>query len=93
MSAVENLRKVINERLNAAVEEILGVCEHTIVVYEEKIVRQRRLLDFLLKPDIKLHRIGMSLRSFCIFYIIVTCIKPNKRYNSDICKMNLTYRV
>ncbi|KAI9536948.1 hypothetical protein NQZ68_029076 [Dissostichus eleginoides] len=65
MSAVENLRKVINERLNAAVEEILGVCEHTIVVYEEKIVRQRRLLDILLKPDIKLHRTELKQQLVC----------------------------
>ncbi|XP_032371170.1 uncharacterized protein LOC116689013 isoform X2 [Etheostoma spectabile] len=56
MSAVESLRTSINDRLNAAVEEILGVCEQTIVVYEEKIDRQRRLLDILLKPWIKLQR-------------------------------------
>lgn len=56
MSAV--LRKLIKERLTAAVEEILGVCEQTIVVYEEQIAHQRRLLDIILKPKIKLHRIG-----------------------------------
>lgn len=58
MSAVENLRELIKERLNVAVEEILGVCEKTIVVYEERVVRQRRLLDFLLKPQIRLRRTG-----------------------------------
>lgn len=59
MSAVESLRKLINERLTSAAEEILGVCEQTIVVYEEEVVRQRRLLDILLKPEIKLHRTGV----------------------------------
>lgn len=59
MSAVESLRKLINERLTAAAEEILGVCERTIVVYEEEVVRQRKLLDILLKPEIKLHRTGV----------------------------------
>lgn len=59
MSAVENLRKLINERLSAAAEEILGFCEQTIVVCEEEVVRQRKLLDILLKPEIKLHRTGV----------------------------------
>ncbi|XP_042277365.1 zinc finger protein 394-like isoform X3 [Thunnus maccoyii] len=56
MSSVQCLRKFVNERLTAAAEEIFGVFEKTIVEYEEEIVRQRRLLDILLKPEIKLHR-------------------------------------
>ncbi|XP_078141502.1 uncharacterized protein LOC139928056 [Centroberyx gerrardi] len=56
MSTVQSLRTFVNERLTAAAEEILGVFEKTIVVYEEEIGRQRRLLDFVLNPEIKLHR-------------------------------------
>lgn len=59
MSAVERLRTSISDRLSTAVEEILGVCEQTMVVYEEKLDRQRRLLDILLKPRIKLRRTGL----------------------------------
>ncbi|XP_053181481.1 zinc finger protein with KRAB and SCAN domains 8-like [Scomber japonicus] len=56
MSSVRCLRRFVNERLSAAAEEIFGVFEKTVVVYEEEVVRQRRLLDILLKPEIKLHR-------------------------------------
>ncbi|XP_071396748.1 zinc finger protein 664-like [Centroberyx affinis] len=56
MSTVQSLRTLVNERLTAAAEEILGVFEKTIVVYEEEIDRQRRLLDIILNPEIKLHR-------------------------------------
>ncbi|XP_029290556.1 zinc finger protein 664-like [Cottoperca gobio] len=57
MSAVQYLREFVNERLNAAAEEIFGVFEKTIVEYEEKIDRQRRLLNIV--PEIKLHRIEL----------------------------------
>ncbi len=59
MSSVQGLREFVNERLSAATEEILGVFEKTIVVYEEEINRQRRLLDIVLKPEIKLHKTGL----------------------------------
>ncbi|XP_036953006.1 gastrula zinc finger protein XlCGF8.2DB-like isoform X3 [Acanthopagrus latus] len=60
MSSVQGLRKFVNERLTAATEEILEVFEKTVKVYEEEINRQRKLLDTLLKPEIKLHRIEIS---------------------------------
>lgn len=58
MSTIRCLRKLINERLTAAAEEIFAVFEKTIVKYEDEIDRQRRLLDNVWKPEIKLHRIG-----------------------------------
>ncbi|CAB1454358.1 unnamed protein product [Pleuronectes platessa] len=36
--------------------EIFRVFEQTVVEYEKEIVRQRRLLDIVWKPEIKLHR-------------------------------------
>ncbi|XP_028440795.1 zinc finger protein 37 homolog isoform X2 [Perca flavescens] len=57
MSSVEHLRQFVNERLTAAAEEIFGVLINTIVKYEEEITRQRRRLDVVWKPEIKLHRI------------------------------------
>ena len=45
MSSVLCFRKFVSERLIAAAEEILGVFEQTVHVYEEEIERQRRLLE------------------------------------------------
>ncbi|XP_069367515.1 zinc finger and SCAN domain-containing protein 2-like [Paralichthys olivaceus] len=56
MSSVQCLREFVNERLTAAAEDIFRVFEQTIVEYEEEIDRQRRLLDIVWKPEIKLHR-------------------------------------
>ncbi|XP_034396457.1 zinc finger protein 699-like [Cyclopterus lumpus] len=56
MSSVENMRTFFLERLTAAAEEIFGVFEKTIFEYQEEVDRQRRLLDIVWKPVIKLHR-------------------------------------
>ncbi|XP_061604851.1 zinc finger protein 235-like [Phyllopteryx taeniolatus] len=55
MSSYQYIRHFVNERLAAAAEEIAGVFINTIVEYEEEIGRQRRLLDDVRKPRIKLH--------------------------------------
>ncbi|XP_045902450.1 zinc finger protein 239-like isoform X3 [Micropterus dolomieu] len=65
MSSVESLREFVNERLTAAAEEIFRVFKNTIVEYEEEIDRQRRLLDIVWKPDLKLHRIELSQQHVC----------------------------
>ncbi|XP_029296701.1 zinc finger and SCAN domain-containing protein 12-like [Cottoperca gobio] len=65
MSSVQYLREFVNERLSAAAEEIFGVFEKTIVEYEEEIDRQRRLLDVVWKPEIKLHRIELPQQHVC----------------------------
>ncbi|XP_059191708.1 gastrula zinc finger protein XlCGF57.1-like [Centropristis striata] len=63
MSKVEMFRVVVNERLSAAAEEILGLFERSIAEYEEELFRskreneqQRKLLDAVLKPEVRLHR-------------------------------------
>uniref|UniRef100_A0A3Q3IB95 C2H2-type domain-containing protein n=1 Tax=Monopterus albus TaxID=43700 RepID=A0A3Q3IB95_MONAL len=63
MSLVQYLREFVTERLTAAAEEIFGVFEKTVVEYEEEIDRQRRLLDIVWKPEVKLHRIGLLHRN------------------------------
>ncbi|KAG8007147.1 hypothetical protein GBF38_023306 [Nibea albiflora] len=65
MSSVECLREFVNERLTAAAEEIFGVFQKTIVEYEEEIYRQRKLLDIVWKPEIKLHRIDLQQQHVC----------------------------
>ncbi|XP_049445883.1 histone-lysine N-methyltransferase PRDM9-like isoform X3 [Epinephelus fuscoguttatus] len=65
MCSVESLREFVNQRLTAAAEEILGVFQRSIVEYEEEIDRQRRLLDMVLKPEIKLHRTELPQQHVC----------------------------
>ncbi|KAL7407552.1 hypothetical protein ABVT39_010014 [Epinephelus coioides] len=65
MCSVESLREFVNERLTAAAEEILGAFIRSIVEYEEEIDRQRRLLDIVLKPEIKLHRTELPQQHVC----------------------------
>ncbi|XP_068440765.1 zinc finger and SCAN domain-containing protein 31-like isoform X3 [Clinocottus analis] len=61
MSKVKVLRALVNQRLAAAAEEIFGLFEKTIAEYEEELSssreeneRQRRLLDAVSKPEVKL---------------------------------------
>ncbi|XP_047186058.1 gastrula zinc finger protein XlCGF57.1-like isoform X2 [Scophthalmus maximus] len=60
---VPALRALLTERLTAAAEEIVGLLEETVAEYEDRversereICRQRRLLDAVLKPEVRLHR-------------------------------------
>ncbi|KAM7373723.1 hypothetical protein PAMP_008557 [Pampus punctatissimus] len=64
------LRALLTERLTAAAEEIVGLLEETVAEYEDRversereICRQRRLLDAVLKPEVKLLRAGQSRRT------------------------------
>ncbi|XP_074495268.1 uncharacterized protein LOC141769765 [Sebastes fasciatus] len=65
MSSVEYLREFVNERLTAAAEEIFRGFEKTIFEYEEEIDRQRKLLDVVLNPDIKITRIELPQQHVC----------------------------
>ncbi|XP_061617106.1 zinc finger and SCAN domain-containing protein 31-like [Phyllopteryx taeniolatus] len=63
MCKVQILRALVNQRLNAAVEEIFVAFETTMAEYEEElcrskqeIERQRRLLDAVCKPRVELRR-------------------------------------
>ncbi|XP_056892083.1 zinc finger protein 239-like [Takifugu flavidus] len=56
MSSLEYLKEFVNERLTAAAEEIFGVFKRTIEEYEEELVRQRKMLAVVWKPEIKLLR-------------------------------------
>ncbi|KAL7401580.1 hypothetical protein ABVT39_001664 [Epinephelus coioides] len=72
MCSAESLREFVKERLTAAAEEILGAFKGTIVEYEEEIDRQRRLLDIVLKPEIKLHRTELPQQHVCKEEEVVT---------------------
>ncbi|KAF3698553.1 Zinc finger protein 229 [Channa argus] len=55
----------VTERLTAAAEEIFGVFEKTIAEYQEELVRQRKLLDIIWKPEIQLPRIELPQLYVC----------------------------
>nr|XP_046264625.1 zinc finger protein 260-like [Scatophagus argus] len=56
---------VISGALGAslATEEIFELFERTITDYKEEICRQRKLLDAVLQPEVRLHRADVELRS------------------------------
>ncbi|XP_078020599.1 uncharacterized protein LOC144459804 [Epinephelus lanceolatus] len=63
MSKVQMLRALVKQRLTAAAEEIFGLFERTIAEYEEELCRskeenerQRKLLEAVLNPQLRLHR-------------------------------------
>ncbi|TNN57352.1 hypothetical protein EYF80_032428 [Liparis tanakae] len=60
---VPALRALLTERLAAAAEEIVGLLEETVAEHEQRaeraereVCRQRRLLEAVLKPDVRLQR-------------------------------------
>ncbi|XP_077374566.1 uncharacterized protein LOC144017154 [Festucalex cinctus] len=62
MCKVEMLRALLNQRLRAAVEEVIGVFARTLAEYEEELCRtkeenehQRQLLAAVCKPQVVLH--------------------------------------
>lgn len=65
MSKAEILRGIVGEKLSTAAQEILAVVERTVAGYEEEasgfrreIERQRRQLEVLLQPRVKLEKSG-----------------------------------
>lgn len=69
MSKAEILRGIVTEKLSTAAQEILAVVERTVAGYEEEasgfrreISRQKRQLELLLQPRVRLERKGESGR-------------------------------
>lgn len=60
MSKVQSVRDFVNQRLTAAAEEIFELFERTIRDYEDELCRQRKLLDAVLKPRVRIERTGLS---------------------------------
>lgn len=59
MSSAEYLKRLVNDRLTAAADEIFGLFQKTIAEYEEELRRQRKLLNIAWSspPVVQLHRI------------------------------------
>ncbi|XP_056880108.1 uncharacterized protein LOC130520393 isoform X2 [Takifugu flavidus] len=62
MSSVECLRTFVMERLTVAAEEIFRVFQQKLDGCEEELDYQRRLVESVWRPQIKLHRTDGSLR-------------------------------
>ncbi|XP_070763208.1 zinc finger protein 271-like [Enoplosus armatus] len=67
MSKVERLRVAVSERLSAAAEDIFGLFERAVAEFEEERSRSKRenerlrkLLDAVLKPEVRLRRAVLS---------------------------------
>ncbi|KAL3989014.1 hypothetical protein ACER0C_013332 [Sarotherodon galilaeus] len=60
MASIQHLREFIRDRLTAAAEDIFSEFEKTIVQYEEKIERQRRLQDITWNSVVKLQRTDLA---------------------------------
>ncbi|XP_068426957.1 zinc finger protein 771-like [Clinocottus analis] len=76
MSRAQKLRSLVEQRLTAAAQEIFGLFERTIAEYEEELSasrdeneRQRRLLDAVFNPEVRVHRAGFpaDLKKFPLF--------------------------
>lgn len=65
MSKVQSVRDFVNQRLSAAAEEIFGLFERTIREYEDELCRQRKLLDTVLKPGVRVERAGLLIIHLC----------------------------
>uniref|UniRef100_H3CES1 Uncharacterized protein n=2 Tax=Tetraodon nigroviridis TaxID=99883 RepID=H3CES1_TETNG len=62
---VEDLRTFVLERLTVAAEEILRVFHQKIEGYEDEVNYQRRLVESVWRPEIKLHRTEFSQPPVC----------------------------
>ncbi|XP_070814135.1 zinc finger and SCAN domain-containing protein 21-like [Chaetodon trifascialis] len=63
MSKVQTLRAFVEQRLTAAAEEIMELFGRTIAEYEEELCEQRKLLDAVFQPEVRLHRADVQLLS------------------------------
>lgn len=79
ISKAEILRGIVTEKLTTAAQEILAVVERTVAGYEEEasgfrreIDRQRRQLEVLLQPRVKLEKRGQWLNELKVINITVT---------------------
>lgn len=57
---METLRRLVSERMTAAVDDILGVFIKTVARYREQIDRQRRQLDSLRSEEGRWNHTGRS---------------------------------
>lgn len=97
MSKAELLSRIVTEKLTTAAQEILAVLETTVAGYEEEasvlrqeIGRQRRQLEILLQPVVKLERMGRcSTDFFCpliSYKFDMTMCSPRRENTSPVYK-------
>lgn len=86
MPLMETLRALVQQRLTAAVEDILELFEKTITEYEE----ERNILHGVFKPQVRIERAGAVTFLRLSYYIYWTkCITILNAYGaSTLCCMS-----
>lgn len=59
MSSVGSFRERLKQRMSAVGDDLCSALEETTVRYEAQIEQQRKMLDVIWKPEVKLYRIGV----------------------------------
>lgn len=88
MSSVQLLRVVVSQRLSAAAEDILEAVKKTLAGYEEEILlskreirQQRRVLQTLLQPEVKLNKLaGSSVSAMDVCREVSTRTSPTSTF-------------
>ncbi|XP_040000380.1 uncharacterized protein LOC120799339 isoform X2 [Xiphias gladius] len=81
MWRLQSLKVFINQRLTAAVEEVIGRLEKAITEYEEEMeCRHRRLLDTASKPDDERRRAVCWTQVKSFPHLIERCLMTETRY-------------
>ena len=96
MCKVQMLRALVKQRLTAAAEEIFGLFERTIAEYEEELSRskeenerQRKLLDAVFNPQLRLHRAGwFSLLLLSLFSLWFYTEQVGSLYFFSLCSLS-----
>lgn len=57
MSSVGSFRERLKQRMSAVGDDLCSALEETTVRYEAQIEQQRKMLDVIWKPEVKLYRI------------------------------------
>ncbi|XP_029940608.1 uncharacterized protein LOC115382828 isoform X2 [Salarias fasciatus] len=64
-NSLDSVRDLTTQRLTAAAGEIFTEFERTILQYKEEVERQRRLLEIISNPQIRLHRTELPQHHDC----------------------------
>lgn len=71
----EDVKDLFKQQLlTAARDDLIGHFNSTISEYEKELSRQQKLLDVVLKPEIKQRRAGVSHESYRCFLLVRTLI-------------------
>lgn len=89
--SIECLRTFVIKRLTVAAKEIFRVFQRKIDKYEDQVDYQRRLLESVWKPEVKLRRMGMYDLISLTRRQMLPLFRPNQ-WNNNGTPQYLQYR-